>query len=53
MSSDVPFNVAHMDDIITASRNKKGHYNQLHKVFARIRGYGFRIKGAKCSHFVE
>jgi hypothetical protein len=41
--------VCYLDDIIVTGKNKSDHLNNLNKVFARIKEYGFHINKNKCT----
>jgi len=41
--------VSYLDDIIIMGTNKLDHLHHLHKVFARIKDYGFHINKSKCT----
>ena len=42
------FTFAYLDDIVISSKTKELHGEHLNKVFAQIRGFGFKVKEAKC-----
>ena len=42
------FTFAYLDDIVISSKTKELHKEHLHKVFAQIREFGFKVKEAKC-----
>ena len=42
------FTFAYLDDIVISSKMKELHREHLNKVFAQIRGFGFKVKEAKC-----
>ena len=49
MLSGIDFSVAYFDDILINSKNVVKHKDHLHKVFAKIQDYGFKIKETKCN----
>ena len=42
------FTFVYLDDIVISSKTKELHREHLNKVLAQIRGFGFRVKKAKC-----
>ncbi|CAF2039059.1 unnamed protein product [Rotaria magnacalcarata] len=48
MLSGLEATVCYLDDIIITGKNKIDHLNNLSKVFARIKDYGFHINKNKC-----
>ena len=51
--SDLDFSVAYLDDILMNSKSIIEHKDHIHKVFAKIQDYGFKIKETKCDFFME
>ena len=41
--------ICYLDDIIVTGRNTMDHFNNLQKLFIRIRKYGFHLNKQKCS----
>ena len=44
MLSGLDFSVAYLDDILMNSKSVVEHKDQIHKVFAKIQDYDFKIK---------
>ncbi|CAF3938147.1 unnamed protein product, partial [Rotaria sp. Silwood1] len=56
MLSGLEGTACYLDDIIVTGKNKIDHLNNLHKVFNRIKEYGFQINKGKCiflNNYVE
>ena len=48
MLSGFDFTFAYLDDIVISHKTKELHRENLNKVFAQIREFGFKVKEAKC-----
>ena len=53
MLSGLDFTVTYLDDILMNNKSVVEHKDQVHKVFAKIQDYGFKIKETKCDFFME
>ena len=53
MLSGFDFAVAYLDDILMKSQSLGEHKEHVHKVFAKIQDYGFKLKESKCYFFME
>ena len=53
MLSGFDFSVAYLDDILIYSKTVVEHKDHVHKVFAKIQDYGFKIKETKCDFLME
>ena len=51
MLSGLDFSVAYLDDILINSKNTVEDEDHVHKDFAKIQDYSFKIKEAKCDFF--
>ena len=49
--SGLDFSVAYLDEILMNSKSVVEHKDHVHKVFAKIQDYGFKIKKTKCDFF--
>ena len=48
MLSGFDFTFVYLDDVVIISKTMELHRENLNKVFAQIREFGFKIKEAKC-----
>lgn len=53
MLSSLDFSVAYLDDILMKSQSVVEHKDHVHKVFAKIHDYGFKLEETKCDFFHE
>lgn len=53
MLSGLDFTIAYLDDILVKSESIEEHKHHLHKVFKRIKSYGFKVKENKCEFLME
>ena len=53
MLSDLDFSVAYLDDILMNSKSVVEHKDHVHKIFAKIQDYDFKIKETKCDFLME
>ena len=51
MLSSLDFSDAYLDDILMNSKSVVEHKEHIHKVFAKILDYGFKIKETECDFF--
>ena len=53
MLSGLDFSVTYLDDILMNSKSVVKHKDHVHKVFAKIQDYDFKIKETKWDFFIE
>ena len=53
MLSGLDFSVAYLDDILMNSKSVVEHKDHVHKVFPKIKDYGFKMKVTKSDFFME
>ena len=53
MQNGLDFSVAYLDDILMNSKSVVEHKDDVHKVFAKIQDYGFKIEVTECDFFME